>query len=477
MAGALVLALAYVLFAGDPEKAKWAMAAVAMVMACGWAFEVAPLGIVALTPLVAYPLLGIASTKDTAPVYMGSTLFIFMGGFFVALAMQRCNLHRRIALNIISAAGDSPARIVLGFMATTWFLSMWISNTATTVMMVSVGLALTGGFDGFSMTKEARDRMSSCLMLAIAYSASVGGMATLVGTPPNLAFSRIYAMRFPESGGVSFGEWLLIGAPCSALVFLVVFGVLWARFLRGVPAGGIPLDGVRRELAGLGRLSRDERIVGLVFLGMAFLWIFRKPIDLGALSIPGWDGLLATGRFVDDGTVAVLASLVLFFLPSKDKKRRKLLTRKDIPKVPWETILLFGGGFALAKGMADSGFSAFLADRFGALGGLSPAAAAAALAGGMSFLTELTSNTASTQMILPILASLAESLRVDPLSLMVPVTLAASCAFMLPAATAPNAIIFSSGKVTIPQMITTGFAINVLGVAVVVLWCRHGGAF
>ena len=338
--GFLALITSYFLH-GDPEGAKWAISVVAGTMTIWWIFEVAPLGVTALLPLVAYPLLGITNTKNVAPYYMNSTLFIFIGGFFVALAMQRCNLHRRIALAIICFFGNSSSRIILGFMSATWFLSMWISNTATAVMM-------------------------------------------------------------------------------------------------------------------------------------AFLWIFRRPFEISFLdiSIPSWMAILhdRTQEFTDDGTIAVICSLILFFLPSMGT-RKKLLVKSDISSIPWETILLFGGGFALAKGMGDSGLSNFLVEQFKNLGDLSLFATIAILTGGMSFLTELTSNTASTQLVLPILVAMSKSLNVDALYLMIPTTLAASCAFMLPAATAPNAIIFSSKKVTIAQMIETGFIINILSILAVSIWC------
>ena len=471
--GFLALVTSYFIH-GEPEGAKWAMAVVAGTMAAWWIFEVAPLGITALLPLVAYPFLGITSTKNVAPYYMNSTLFIFIGGFFVALAMQRCNLHRRIALAIICFFGNSPSRIIIGFMSATWFLSMWISNTATAVMMVSVGLALIQNLDGISMSQKNKNNFATCLMLSIAYSASVGGMATLIGTPPNLAFSSIYAISFPEAGSFSLGDWLPIGFPCSVFIFFIVFSVLYIKFLRVAKETGISLETVKNELKAMGKPTKDEKLVGFVFAMMAFLWIFRSPIDIPFLniSIPSWMSLLheRTRQFTDDGTIAVLCSLILFFAPSMNE-RKKLLMKSDISNIPWETILLFGGGFALAKGMGESGLSNFLVDQFKALGELSLFTTMITLTGGMSFLTELTSNTASTQLVLPILVAMSESLNVNALYFMIPTTLAASCAFMLPAATAPNAIIFSSKKVTIVQMIKTGFIINILSILAVSLWC------
>lgn len=469
--GLIALAFSYFVFASDPEQVKWSMATVALTMALWWIFEVVPLAITALLPLISFPMLGILSTKKIAPVYLSSTLFLFVGGFFVALAMQRWNLHRRIALTIINFFGSSPSRVILGFMSATWFLSMWISNTATTVMMVSIGLAIINNFNDISMKEEAKQAFATCLMLSIAYSASVGGMATLVGTPPNLAFSRLYTMSFPNSPEVSFSQWLGFGLPSSMVIFLVIFFVLKWHYLRDSQISNLSPEFIRQELRKMGRMSYEEKVVAAVFALMAFLWIFRRPIDIGLFSIPGWSQLLKHPKLVDDGTVAIFCAFLLYLIPSRNKVGEMLLQKEAIRNIPWETILLFGGGFALAKGMASSGLSQFLGNQFTVLDSLPLLGTMTSLAAGMSFLTELTSNMASTEMILPILASMAKSIGVNPLLLMIPTTLAASCAFMLPAATAPNAIIFSSGRVTIRQMIKTGFFINIVSFCFIGLWC------
>lgn len=467
-----ISSLLYALFTFQGEEMiKWSMASVAFTMATWWIFEVAPLGVTALLPLIAYPLLGIMSTKKIAPIYMSSTLFLFVGGFFVALSMQRWNLHRRIALNIINFFGSSPNRVILGFMFATWFLSMWISNTATSVMMVSIGLAIIANFSELGMKEKFREKLSTALMLCIAYSASIGGMATLVGTPPNLAFSRIFAISFPGEPEISFSMWLLYGLPCSIVIFGIAYVGIYFTHLRGEEAGDLSANFIQNEIKKLGKLSYEEKWIAGIFAMMALMWIFRKPIEIGTLQIPGWSQILPHPKLIDDGTVAIFCAFILFIIPSKQKEGSFLLEGDTIRKIPWETILLFGGGFALAKGMASSGLSDYLGHKFELLGDLPLWMTMTSLAAGMSFLTELTSNMASTEMILPILVSMAKSIDVNPLYLMIPTTLAASCAFMLPAATAPNAIIFSSGKVTITQMIKTGFFINILSFIFIGLWC------
>lgn len=446
------------------------MGAVAITMALFWIFEVMPLGITALLPLVCYPFLGILSTKKIAPIYMSSTLMLFIGGFFVAIAMQKWNLHKRIALRIIKLFGSSPTRVLLGFMSATWFLSMWISNTATTVMMVSIGLAIISSVETLEKDQNQVKLFSSALMLAIAYSATVGGMATLVGTPPNLAFSRIYAMSFPDVAEMSFGQWMLYGLPASFFIFFVVFGALYTRFLRKTKLESLDANYIDQELKNLGPVRSEEKAIFVVFFLMAFLWIFRKPLELGFLTVPSWSQFLETGNLFDDGTIAILCTLILYLIPSENKPGKRILEAEEISKIPWQTLLLFGGGFALAKGMAASGLSVYLGNQFKFVAELPLLYTMLSLSMGMSFLTELTSNMASTEMILPILVAIAKAKEIDPLYLMIPTTLAASCAFMLPAATAPNAIIFSSGKIDIKTMLKTGFVINIISFSIISVW-------
>ncbi|MBT7609193.1 MAG: SLC13/DASS family transporter [Bacteriovoracaceae bacterium] len=441
------------------------MSVVALVMALWWIFEVLPLGITALIPMVAYPLFGIASSKEIAPIYMSSVLMLFIGGFFVAIAMQKWNLHKRIALSIISVFGCEPGKLMAGFMCATGFLSMWISNTASAVMMVSIGLAVIKSYEEMNKDSENGHHFACALMLSIAYSATIGGISTLVGTPPNLAFTRIFAMSFPTATEISFGSWILFGIPISIAIMFVAWTVLF--FINIKPHGIKALDPqiIKSEKDKLGKMSYEEKNVAFIFITMALLWIFRKNLNLGLIEIPGWSNLLAFPKNVDDGTVAILMASLLFILPSK--KEGRLLTKDAIRKIPWSTILLFGGGFALAKGIQSSGLSSEIGNQFSALGTISPSLVVVGITGGMSFLTELTSNMASTEMLLPILASIAKASGINPLVMMVPATLAASCAFMLPAATAPNAIVFGSEKVRIIDMVKSGFLINLLSIVII----------
>ncbi len=446
------------------------MFVITVVMASSWILELLPLGATALIPLVAFPLLGIMSTKSVAPIYMGSIIWLFIGGFLVAEAMQRWQLHKRLALNIIGLFGGGASGLLLGFMCATGFLSMWISNTASTVLMVSMGLAIIKNYEETDNIDPVDSRaFSSALMLGTAYSATIGGMATIVGTPPNLAFSRIYALSFPGAEEITFTSWMSFGFPLAVILIFLSWFFLNRYFLKGKKIETLGKDLIENEKNKLGKLKSEEKLVMIVFLLMAFLWIFRKTISIGNFSIPGWSTLIPGAGMVDDGTVAIFCALLLFILPSQSQPETRILNSSAFKTIPWETIILFGGGFALAKGIVVSGLSVSLGSQFAGLASLPEWAMVGGLTFGMSLLTEITSNIASTEMLLPILAAIAKSTGVPPTLLMIPATLAASCAFMLPAATAPNAIVFGSSRVNITDMVKVGLMINIVSVVLITI--------
>ena len=459
----------FLLFWDAPTKHISYMSAIAALMAIWWTTEALPLAITALLPLVLYPLFGILSTKQIAPTYMSSILFLFIGGFLIALAMEKWNLHKRIALYIIRIFNGSPTQIILGFMIATAFLSMWISNTATTVMMVPIGLAIILKLEE-TFNKKITYTFSVALMLSIAYSASIGGIATLVGTPPNMTFIRLYEISFPNNPEISFGQWMKIGIP----VMLTMLGICWFLLTKIIFKSNSELilnkEVVENEYQKLSHVSYEEKVVMGVFTLTACLWIFRKNLQLGSIEIPGWSSLLPYPNHIDDGTVAIFMAIFLFILPAKTNETR-LLDHTVFKRIPWDIILLFGGGFALAKGFQISGLSQFIGNKFSALEGVSLFLIIVLIAFGITFLTELTSNMSTTEMILPILASIATVIQVDPLYLMIPATLSASCAFMLPVATAPNAIVFGSERVHMKEMIKAGIWLNLIGICVISILC------
>jgi sodium-dependent dicarboxylate transporter 2/3/5 len=447
------------------------MAAVALLMAVWWITDAIPLFATALLPMVLYPLLGILTTKATAPIYINSTIFLFMGGFMIALTMEDWNLHKRIALFIIRIIGGGPSRIVLGFMLAGAFLSMWISNTATAIMMVPIGMAIVYQMEA-KFNVEETHKFTLGLMLGIAYACSVGGMATLVGTPPNLAFVRIFQISFPKAEPIAFGTWFIMGLPLSA----IMLGFIWffiTKVLYRVPAH-ITVDKsiVDKEYRELGSMSFEERAVMTIFLLTAILWIFRNKLNLGFLSIPGWSQLIPYPKMIDDGTVALFMAMLMFFIPTRSAgaKSPTIMGPEVIKNIPWNIVILFGGGFALAGGFKTTGLSTLIGQKFSDLAGLHPIIIVFIACIGLTFLTEVTSNTATTQMILPILAALSLDMKINPLFLMIPATLSASCAFMLPVATPPNAIIFGSGRVKIAEMAKAGIFINIVGAVFITLF-------
>lgn len=466
-------------FGSDPRTHR--MAAVAALMAVWWMTEAIPLAATSLMPLVLMPLLKISEPDTVARSYMNDYIFLYIGGFTVALAMERWNLHRRLALHILLRTGDQPRRLVLGFMAATAGLSMWISNTASTMMMVPLALSIVSLARSRQGEGAAASRFGLVLLLSLAYSASIGGIATLIGTPPNLIFASRFHTEFPGAPEISFARWLVVGLPFSA-VFLVCTWCLLVYLLHPLP-GGSMLGGRRAiggELASLGAFTAAEKRVLAVFVSVCFLWIFRAdiPLDLrlGWLAIPkipGWSNLLglvdAKARWVSDGTVAMMAALSMFFIPSGGNKGERLVDWKTIEDLPWNVLFLFGGGFALADGFTVSGLSNYIGQQLHAVGTLPAPAQILGVAGALTFLTELTSNAATANMAMPLLAALARAIEVNPLVLMLPAAISASCAFMLPVATPPNAIVFGTGLIPIRAMMRAGLLLNFLGMVLVLL--------
>ncbi len=409
--------------------------------------------------------------KAIAPIYVNSTIFLFIGGFMIALTMEQWNLHKRMALFIIRLIGGGPARIILGFMIAAGFLSMWISNTATAIMMVPIGLAIVSQLEA-KFDIEETHKFTVGLMLGIAYACSVGGMATLVGTPPNLSFSRIFEITFPTAKPIAFGTWFIMGLPLSAIMLVIIWVVLTRVFFRVPPHVTVDKSIVGREYKELGKMSYEESVILIVFSLTAILWIFRKKLNMGIVSIPGWSQLIPYPDMIDDGTVALFMAMLMFLIPVKarDASYPTIMGSEVIKNIPWNIVLLFGGGFAMAKGFQVTGLSALIGEKFSGLQGMHPIIMIMIICFGLTFLTEVTSNTATTQMILPILASLAIDMQTNPLLLMVPATLSASCAFMMPVATPPNAIVFGSGRIRIAEMAKVGIFINLIGVLIISLF-------
>ena len=517
---AALLAFFVVFFLPTPSDlapAAQRLAAVGAAMAILWLTQAVPLGATSLIPVAAFPLLGIQSADEVSQSYINDSVLLFLGGFIIALGIERWGLHRRIALHVVRCLGSSPRRIVLGFALATGFLSMWISNTASALLMIPIAMALLRSLEELGTapdeTETARSSLwkpnsfGTALMLAIAYSASLGGMTTLVGTPPSLAFRQIFTATFPEAPPVSAGPWMVSFVPLGFAMILVMW-VLVTIGLKPIPGTeSLGRAFFTTRLRELGSPNPGERRMFLVFATTAILWLTRVPISLtgdpdALFRLPGWGpwfaerlmefGLSAetASAMVSDATVAVLMAVAMFFIPAgrslpedpgstkpeegAPSRHYNLMDWPTANRLPWEILLLFGGGFALAGGFAETGLSEWIGQRFAGAFHDQPAwAVVLATCTLLTFLTELTSNTATCNILLPILGPAAIELGLDPRLVMVAATISASCAFMLPVATPPNALVFGTGRVSVWQMARSGILLNLIGIALVtmaVMW-------
>jgi solute carrier family 13 (sodium-dependent dicarboxylate transporter), member 2/3/5 len=435
----------------------------AAAMAVWWIGEPVPLGATSLLPLVLFPVLGVASARDAAAPYANELVFLFLAGFLLAAALERWNAHSRLAYAIVSAIGGGGRRVVLGVMVATGFISMWISNTATAAMMYPIAIAVGALFGSGRAADEGR----TALMLGVAYSASIGGIGTLIGTPPNLIFAG--AAKQLAGRGVSFAEYMLIGTPIVLVLLplcwlLLVFGI----FRRRVDLGAEARQALAERRAALGPLRGGEaRTVGVFLLTVA-AWLLRERKDLGAITLPG---LADLSPGLSDASVGLAGALLLFIVPDGSRPpagSRPLLTWREAKEIPWEVLLLFGGGLSLAAAMESTGLARWLGTKMGGLAGYPSMVVYAGLAALVLVLSELASNTAVAAMAMPIAASLAPAVGEPPLALMLVAALAASAGFALPVATPPNAIVFGSGQVSARQMAKAGILLDLIAIAVVV---------
>ncbi|UOQ46368.1 DASS family sodium-coupled anion symporter [Halobacillus salinarum] len=431
-------------------------------IATWWITEAIPIPATSLLPLVLFPLTGGLNGDATASSYGDNTIFLFMGGFLIALAMQKWNLHKRIALFIISSVGTSTERIVLGFMIATGVLSMWISNTATSMMMVPIGMAVIYQAseqlkkEGNGEVDHASFNFGKVVMIGIAYSASIGGLATLIGTPPNTIFRGVVEKTYNIE--ISFAGWMAFGVPLAlillALAWVYLVKVAFPMKISKLPGGR---EVIKKEQRSLGIMASEEKIVLTVFTITAVAWILRSFVL--TKMIPD----------INDTHIAMTAAIILFMIPSRNKKGDFILDWDTAKSLPWGILLLFGGGLAIAAGFEESGLAKWIGEQLTVLQGVNFFLIIGIVVTLVIFLTEITSNTATATMMFPIMASLASAISVHPYSLMIGAGVAASCAFMLPVATPPNAVVFGSGYLRIPDMARAGFLLNIIAIVIVTL--------
>jgi sodium-dependent dicarboxylate transporter 2/3/5 len=446
------------------------MAAITAWIAIWWLTEVVHLAVTSLLPFIFLPLLGICDAKTVAFQYMDQVIFLFIGGFIIAFAIERWNLHRRIALKILSMLGKSPSSILLGIMVTAYLLSMWISNTATTMMLLSAVFAVVYQMEHHIKSEKQQNNIAAALFIGLAYSATIGGMATLVGTPPNMIFYRFYTETYPNNHDLDFLSWFKIGFPLSLAFLAVCFFVLKVIFLRNYKSVVLDKSYFLNEYKSLGNMSTEEKTVAAVFITTAVLWFTRSDIDLGSFILPGWANLFGKSEIIQDSTVAVFMALLLFVIPSKNERGRALITWHEASRLPFDIILLFGSGFAIAKGFDVSGLSNFLAAQLEFFKTANIIVIILLICIMITIISEFASNIASIQLALPVLISIQKGLDIHPLLLMIPATFAASLGFMLPVATAPNTIVFGSKRIKVNDMMKAGVFLDIAGILLIVLF-------
>lgn len=437
-----------------PDTA-WRVAAVGIWMAMWWATEAIPVPATAFVPLVTFDLLGIAPIGDVARSYAHPIIYLFLGAFVLALAVEKWTLHRRIALWILSRTGTDGKRLILGFMLVGALLSMWMTNTSTTMMLLPIAASIAA----LVAEQVPDDRQSSvrafqiALMLGLAYSTTIGGLSTLIGTPPNILLAGFLKDSYGLS--IAFVDWMMIGIPLSATLLPLGWWMLTSVVYKvDIPASQKTQDTIAQMQRDIGPMQPAEKRVGLLFIVVILLWMSRRALS----SLPGLAGLSDTG-------IVMAAALLLFVIPSGMPGRGRLMDWPDMSRLPWGVLVLFGGGLSLAAQVANSGLALWLGEGLSPLADMGLVVLVISAAGLVVFLTELTSNLATAATFLPVIAAIALQSGIEPLVLCVPVTLAASCAFMLPVATPPNAIVYSSGLLRIPDMVRAGFAMNLVAMA------------
>lgn len=493
-AGPVVAGVIWLLLGGAEDLPPDArnIAAIGALMAVWWMSEAIPLSATSLLPIVLIPMLSDRTVTQTTAPYASSIVFLFLGGFLIAIAMEKWNLHRRIALLTLKSVGVEPKRIILGMMLATGFLSMWVSNTATTLMMLPIGISvLTLVVDRSKQTDqgaEVGEKLAAggsisevvedpnirafgiCLMLAIAWSATIGGLGTLLGSPPNAIVAGYISEELNRT--IGFLEWMLIGFPLAVVFTLITWflmtNLLYPFKLDEIPGGKSMIE---NEISSLGHVSQGERMVMIVFGAAAFFWVV--PGLLGSLT--GLD--LGPLGNLDDTGIAIAAGIAMFILPGKGRTEMVLNWKDAEEGLPWGVLLLFGGGLSLASGVAGTGLDQWFGEQVKSLSVLTPIMLIAAVTMLILFLTEVTSNTATAATFIPILGGVAMGLGIDPMQLLIPAAFAASCAFMLPVGTPPNAIVFGTGAVTIGQMARGGFVLNLVGIVLITLFIYLLGGF
>lgn len=445
------------------------MAGIAVWMCVWWFSEAVNFGVTAMVPVLMMPVMGISDCKSVSQQYSDSIIFLFIGGFMLAFAIEKWQLHKRIALKILSVVGTRPSTVLLGVMMATYLISNWISNTATTMMLFGAVFALIQETKRY--IKENAGNFSAALLLGLAFSATIGGLATPVGTPPNMYFFKAYREAFPLNTDLNFFKWSAIGYPISFIFLLMTFGVLNFYFIRNKVELSINKSFFVTSYRSLGKFTYEEKWVFAIFISCILLWFTRADVDFGTYTFKGWTHIFLIPKFIDDAFVALLAAILLFLIPSRVNPGEALLIWEDAKKLRYDIILMFGSGFALAYGFEISGLSTWLANSLHILKGVSPLWIILGICIIVTIISEFASNIASIQLAIPVMIALQRDLEVPPLLLMMPATFAASLGFMLPVATAANTIVFGTKEIRLRDMLRVGIVLDILGILVITCMC------
>ncbi len=437
----------------------WRTAGVALWMAVWWATEAIPVAATAFLPIILFAPTGISALRDAAAPYANPIIYLFLGGFMLAIAVERWNLHRRISLAILDRTGTDGKRLVGGFMFVCALLSMWMTNTSTTMMLLPIVLSVIAVIrdNVTGVTEASQKNFQIAMLLGLAYAASIGGLATMIGTPPNALLIGFLADTYGIE--ISFARWMTVGIPVTVFMLPIAWFLLTRTLFHfDIPATDAVNDHLRHLREEMGAMTTPERRVAFVFAVVIFCWMLRRPLT-------EWLGL----EGVSDAGIVMTAALLMFLIPSGDSKQRQLLSWENTSRIPWGVLILFGGGLSLAAAVSNSGLALWLGESLAPLNAWGLAVLVVAAITLVIFLTELTSNLATTATLLPVMGAIALQVDVPPILLTVPITIAASCAFMLPVATPPNAIVFSTGAITIPQMVKAGILLNLIGIVIVTI--------
>ncbi len=445
------------------------MAGITVWMCVWWFSEAVSLAVTALIPVLLLPVLGISDAKTVSQQYTDSIIFLFIGGFMLAFAIEKWHLHKRIALKILAIVGTKPTTILLGVMVSSYLISNWISNTATTMMLFGAVFALIQETKLY--IKENSGKFAAAILLGLAFSATIGGLATPVGTPPNMYFFKAFKQAFPESNELTFLKWSAIGYPISLTFLLITYATLSFYFIRKKVHLDIDKSYFKSSYEALGKFSWEEKWVFGIFISCIVLWFTRADIDFGTFVFKGWNHVFVNPKYVDDSFVALAAALLLFVIPSRQSKDEALLIWDDAKKLRYDIILMFGSGFALAHGFEVSGLSNWLAATLTVFKGVHPLFIILGICIVVTIISEFASNIASIQLAIPVMIALQKELGVAPLVLMMPATFAASLGFMLPVATAANTIVFGTREIEMRDMLRVGIVLDILGILVISLMC------